>query len=106
VIILIYSYIHLLKWKYQGAESGFGPTIDFIYENESVMKGLLFVLMAGVALGILIAPDKGSETLSKLKDSLDDVKKKTMDEIDSLVSKGKDFASKAKGATKNGAKAW
>ena len=43
------------------------------------MKGLLFVLLAGVAVGMLLAPDKGSESWKKLVDSLDDVKKKTMD---------------------------
>ena len=65
------------------------------------MKGLLFVLLAGVAVGMLLAPDKGSESWKKLVDSLDDVKKKTMDEIDSLVNKGKDLASKGKSAAKN-----
>ena len=70
------------------------------------MKGLLFVLLAGVAVGMLLAPDKGSESWKKLVDSLDDVKKKTMDEIDSLVTKGKDLASKSKSAAKNASRAW
>lgn len=70
------------------------------------MKGLLFVLLAGVAVGMLLAPDKGSETWKKLADNLDDVKKKTLDEIDNLVSKGKDLASKGKSAAKNAANAW
>jgi len=65
------------------------------------MKNVLFVLLAGVALGMLLAPDKGSKTWGKLVDSLDDVKKKTMDEIDNLVSKGKDMASKGMAAAKN-----
>jgi len=70
------------------------------------MKGLLFVLLAGVAVGILIAPDKGSESWKKMVDSLDDVKKKTMEEIDNLVAKGKDLASKGKSAAKNASRAW
>jgi gas vesicle protein len=70
------------------------------------MKGLLFVLLAGVAVGMLLAPDKGSESWKKLVDSLDDVKKKTMDEIDNLVTKGKDLASKGKAAAKNASNAW
>ena len=68
------------------------------------MKNVLFVLLAGVALGMLLAPDKGSKTWGKLVDSLDDVKKKTMDEIDNLVSKGKDMASKGMAAAKNASK--
>ena len=83
-----------------------GPGIDSISENRSIMKGLLFVLLAGVAVGMLIAPDKGSESWKKMVDSLDDVKKKTMDEIDNLVAKGKDLASKGKSAAKNASRAW
>ena len=70
------------------------------------MKGLLFVLLAGVAVGMLLAPDKGSESWKKMVDSLDDVKKKTMDEIDNLVTRGKDLASKGKAAAKNASRAW
>jgi len=83
-----------------------GPEIDSISENRSNMKNVLFVLLAGVALGMLLAPDKGSKTWGKLVDSLDDVKKKTLDEIDNLVTKGKDLASKGKTATRNATKAW
>jgi gas vesicle protein len=70
------------------------------------MKSLLFVLLAGVAVGMLLAPDKGSESWKKLVDSLDDVKKKTLDEIDSLVGKGKDLASKGKKAANGAVKSW
>ncbi len=70
------------------------------------MKGILFVLLAGVAVGMLLAPDKGSESWKKMVDGLDDVKKKTLDEIDSLVSKGKDLASKGKSAARNASRAW
>ena len=70
------------------------------------MKGILFVLLAGVAVGMLLAPDKGSESWKKLVDGLDDVKKKTMDEIDNLVAKGKDLASKGKTAAKNASNVW
>jgi gas vesicle protein len=77
-----------------------------LYQKQNIMKGLLFVLLAGVAVGMLLAPDKGSETWNKLAGSLDDVKKKTMDEIDNLVSKGKDLASKGKKAARNASNAW
>jgi gas vesicle protein len=70
------------------------------------MRSLLIVLLAGVAVGMLLAPDKGSETWNKLVDGLDDVKKKTMDEIDNLVSRGKDLASKGKSAAGNASRAW
>jgi gas vesicle protein len=70
------------------------------------MKSILFVLLAGVAVGLLIAPEKGSKSWKKLVASLDDVKNKTMEEIDNLVTKSKDLASKGKGAAKNAAKSW
>ena len=53
------------------------------------MKKLLFILAAGVAIGLLIAPEKGSDTWKKLMDGLDDIKDKAEDEINSLIGKGK-----------------
>ena len=41
--------------------------------------GLLAGLAAGIGLGVLIAPKKGSETRKDLKDKLDDLCKKVKD---------------------------
>jgi gas vesicle protein len=58
------------------------------------MKKLLIVLAAGVAVGLLLAPDKGSETRKKLMDSLDDIKDKAVDEINGLIGKSKTIIAK------------
>ncbi len=58
------------------------------------MKKTLFVLLAGVAVGILLAPEKGSETWKKLVDGLDDIKDKAVDEMNRLVDKGKGLMEK------------
>lgn len=60
------------------------------------MKKALLLLMAGVALGILLAPEKGSTTWKKIVDGLDEFREKAMDEINSLVDSGKDFVGKEK----------
>ncbi len=44
------------------------------------MKKILFVLLTGVAIGMLLAPEKGSETWKKLVDGLDDFKGKALDD--------------------------
>ncbi len=62
--------------------------------------------MAGVAVGLLIAPDKGSETWTKVLDGLDDLKGKAMDEINNLVEKGKDLVFKGKETAQNSSKFW
>ena len=57
----------------------------------NTIAGLLVGLAAGAALGILFAPEKGSDTRKKIaskgKDSLDDLKNKYNNAIDQLTSK-------------------
>jgi gas vesicle protein len=59
------------------------------------MKKTFLLIMAGVAIGILIAPGKGSETWKKITDSLDDLKEKARKNMDDLNDKGKNIANKA-----------
>jgi gas vesicle protein len=58
-------------------------------DNTKVVVALLAGLAAGAALGLLFAPDKGSETRDKLTESLknlgDSIKETAAAEIDNLV---------------------
>jgi len=57
-------------------------------DNSKVLVGLLVGLAAGTALGLLFAPEKGSETRDRLSQSLkdlgDSIKDKAADEINNL----------------------
>jgi gas vesicle protein len=53
------------------------------------MNRFFLSLMAGVAIGVLLAPDKGSETVKKLRNRLKDLK-------DDAACKGDELAGKAK----------
>ena len=59
-------------------------------DNSKVLVGLLVGLAAGAALGLLFAPEKGSDTRDKLSESLkdlgDSIKDKAADEINNLTS--------------------
>ncbi|MBC8053625.1 MAG: YtxH domain-containing protein [Sphingobacteriaceae bacterium] len=57
-------------------------------DSTKVVAALLAGLAAGAALGILFAPEKGSETRDKLNDALknlgDAIKDRAAEEIDNL----------------------
>ncbi|RZK49014.1 MAG: YtxH domain-containing protein [Pedobacter sp.] len=59
-------------------------------DNSKVVIALLAGLAAGAALGLLFAPEKGSETRDKLSESLKDlgdaIKDRAADEISNLAS--------------------
>ena len=59
-------------------------------DNSKVLIGLLTGLAAGAALGLLFAPEKGSETRDRLNQSLkdlgDSIKDRAADEINQLAS--------------------
>ncbi len=62
--------------------------------------------MAGVAIGILIAPEKGSETLKKITDCLDDLQDKARQGMDDLKNSVRDMAKKSKENAQNFSKDW
>jgi len=59
-------------------------------DNSKVLIGLLTGLAAGAALGLLFAPDKGSETRDRLSQSLkdlgDSIKDRAAEEIENLAN--------------------
>lgn len=59
-------------------------------DNTKVLVALLAGVAAGAALGILFAPEKGSETRDKLNDALknlgDSIKDRAAEEIENLTS--------------------
>jgi gas vesicle protein len=52
------------------------------------MNKILLSLLAGVAIGLIVAPDKGSETLRKVREGFDDAKDKASDAAEDLWQKG------------------
>lgn len=60
------------------------------------MNKYLLTLLAGIGIGLLIAPARGSETLRKIRDGLDDYKDKADDEANDLVGQGEKVYNKAK----------
>jgi gas vesicle protein len=59
-------------------------------DNSKVVVALLAGLAAGAALGILFAPEKGTETRDRLNDALknlgDTIKDRAAEEIDNLAT--------------------
>jgi gas vesicle protein len=59
------------------------------------MKALNLIL-AGVVIGIFVAPDKGSATWRKLKNNFSDWKDQAKDRVDDAISKGKNLVQDAR----------
>jgi gas vesicle protein len=62
---------------------------------QHMASKLLVGFAAGVLAGILLAPDKGSETRQKIADAARDLKDKFNDFVDDLDSKADDLADEA-----------
>lgn len=66
--------------------------------SSNILIGLLAGLAAGAALGLLIAPESGTETRDKLSRSLNDlgesIKYRAAAEIEKLASMKEDLAGK------------
>ena len=63
--------------------------------KAAFMNKTITALLAGIVIGILIAPDKGSETVRKLRSRVNDYK-------DQAADKATEFADKGKEAFRNG----
>jgi hypothetical protein len=70
------------------------------------MKKILLVLLAGIGIGMLLAPEKGTETWKRLVDGLDDIKDKAIDEMDNLMDKSKGLIKKAQAKAQTASKDW
>ena len=64
------------------------------------MNKILVGLLAGIAIGVLLAPDKGSETLRKIRSRINDytdhAADEASDEADELADKAKSAINKGK----------
>lgn len=85
-------------------------------KEGKIVLGVLAGLAAGAVLGILLAPDKGSETRKKLtgkgskyiddiKEKLNDVYHSILDKSESVIESGEELANKAKAKTEDFRKA-
>jgi gas vesicle protein len=75
--------------------------IKVMNDSSKVLVGLLAGLAAGAALGLLFAPEKGTETRDKLSQSLKDlgdtIRDRTADEINNLSAFKDKVVSSVKG---------
>ena len=69
-------------------------------ENGKIVTALLAGLAAGAVLGLLFAPDKGSETRDKLNDSLADLGEAIKERAEEQLDQLNDFKEKIVAAVK------
>jgi gas vesicle protein len=60
------------------------------------MNKILVGLLAGIAIGVLLAPDKGSETLRKIRSRINDYTDQAEDEAEDLADKTRSAINKGK----------
>lgn len=70
------------------------------------MNRFLMTLLAGVAIGLLVAPAKGSETWRKLVNGIDDYKDKVSGEANDLFESGADAVRNGKSKLEGRSKEW
>ncbi|OQP46957.1 hypothetical protein A4H97_05400 [Niastella yeongjuensis] len=64
--------------------------------NTKIILGMLAAAAAGASIGVLMAPEKGSDLRRKIKDGIDEV----MEDVSELLALGKDeMQNMYKGAT-------
>ena len=70
------------------------------------MRKVFYLILTGIAIGILLAPGKGSETWQKITDCLDDFKTKAQNTMNDLVGGAKNMAKEGKKTTENAVNEW
>jgi hypothetical protein len=73
-----------------------GLTFCFGLLKQTDMKKALWLVAAGIGVGLLLAPRKGSETWRRIVDGLDDLKNYFLDDVDKLKESGKDAIQKGR----------
>jgi 23S rRNA pseudoU1915 N3-methylase RlmH len=65
------------------------------------MRRVFYLILTGIAMGILLVPGRGSETWQKIADHLDDLKSKTRNTINDLIGGAKNMAEEGKARAEN-----
>jgi len=81
------------SFEYVAQEDSFGEYRSFIHKNfklfimstRKIVLGVLAGIAAGTLIGVLIAPDKGSETRRKIRQKGDDLVEGVKDGMTSMV---------------------
>jgi hypothetical protein len=70
------------------------------------MRKVFYLILTGIAFGILVVPGRGSETWQKIAEFLDDLKSKTKNTINDLIGGTKNMAEEEKATVEKSAKEW